>query len=322
MIDFHVHIAGNGCCSSGIILSDWFKKRYTFKLLRKIHGISDEDLRTDIDVKWAEKINSYIEKSEHIDRAVLLCLDFVYNQDGTKNEEKNQMIIPNTWGAKLSRENPNRFLYGASVHPYREDALVKLEEAKISGAFLVKWLPSMMGIDPTHEKCISYYKKLYELGLPLLSHTDVEHTFHSIGKGWMQKNHVKHLETALKCGVKVIAAHAGTPRQFKIMCEMMHRYPRFWADTSGLFNPSRARSAIKVFKLAQDDKVLRERLLFGTDWPIPTFPWLLLDKIGLGGIFKVTHCENPFDKDVLLKELLGFSKTQFIYNETQFLSAP
>jgi predicted TIM-barrel fold metal-dependent hydrolase len=46
------------------------------------------------------------------------------------------------------------------------------------------------------------------------------------------------------------------------------KYENFYLDTSGLFNPTRARSAVKLFANAHNT-ILKERLLFATDWPVP-----------------------------------------------------
>lgn len=51
-----------------------------------------------------------------------------------------------------------------SIHPYRADAVEKLEEYHRRGVRMCKWLPNSMGIDLSHVKCHSFYDKMAELG--------------------------------------------------------------------------------------------------------------------------------------------------------------
>lgn len=320
MIDFHVHLAGSGCCQSGIVLSKKFRRRPTFVALRFLQGITNEQLETDIDRLWLKRIADLISKSQSVDKGVGLCLDQVYAEDGTLLNDKTQLHVPNAWGARAADSSDGRILFGASVHPYRKDAIEELRRVKSNNAFLVKWLPSMMGIDPASDLCTPFYNTLRELNIPLLTHTAHESTFASAWPGWIEKNHVSRLRVPLKLGVSVIAAHAGTPTQIDELEALANEFPNFWADTSGLFNPIRVRSAVTLFKRAQNS-VLKERLLYGSDWPIPAMPVFLLDQIGVSGYREVSRSGNPFDRDSGLKTLLGFTPEMFERNEEALLAS-
>jgi uncharacterized protein len=52
----------------------------------------------------------------------------------------------------------------ASIHPYAEDALARLDRAAAAGARAVKWLPSAMNIDPRAARCRPFYDRLAALG--------------------------------------------------------------------------------------------------------------------------------------------------------------
>lgn len=319
LIDFHVHLAGTGCGHSGVILSKSFEKRPAFFLLKKFQNITKEQMQTDIDLLWIKRIVNLIEESKKISKATALCLDSVYDESGKEIPEFIQMFIPNTWGYQAVKQFPNSLLHGASVHPYRKDAIQELENCYKNNAFLIKWLPSMMGIDPEHDLCIPFYEALKHYKIPLLSHTDKEHTFAEPKSGWLNNNHILKLKKALDLGVVVIAAHAGTPTQMHYAEELAQKYENFYLDTSGLFNPGRARASLKLFESAQKS-ILGERLLFATDWPIPTFPLFLIDKIGLSSYKEISAIRNPFLKDLLIKEKLGFQFERFKKNQETLLT--
>ena len=318
MIDFHVHLAGSGCCQSGIVLSNRFRRRPSFLALRLFQDVTSKQINTDIDEIWVARIAKLVSESVHTKKAVVLCFAAVHNEAGEVVADKTQLYVPNSWGVASVAKNPDHFFLGGSVHPYQKNAVEELHALKAQGVFLIKWLPSAMGIDPNSSLCDPFYDALVELKIPLLSHADTEYTFAAAGPGWMEKNDVSRLERALKKGVKVIAAHGGTPSQLQDVELLTSKYKNLYADTSGLFNPTRARVAPELFARAKQG-VLGERLLFGTDWPVPAFPSLLLDKIGLSKWREVGRVANPFDRDLALKELLGFEKERFVENEKRFL---
>lgn len=319
MIDFHVHLAGSGCCDSGITLSRAFQRRPAFLALKVFQGITSEQMRTDIDAWWVRRIVGHVHESAAVEKAVVLCFDAVHREDGTRDADATQLHVPNTWGLQAVEAHRDALLWGASIHPYRRDALEELVRAKERGAFLVKWLPSAMGIDPAAKACLPFYEFLAAARIPLLSHVDTEYTFAAAGKGWMEKNHVRHLRPALERGVTVIAAHAGTPTQSDELVTLMEEFPALYADSSGLFNPTRARCALALFAKARAS-VLGERLVYGSDWPVPTVAYLLYDVVGVEACRKVMRIANPFDRDMEMKKLLGFSTELFEANEAALLA--
>lgn len=319
MIDFHVHLAGAGCCNSGIFLSPKFQRRYTFIAVRHMMGISKEQMVQDIDELWVRRIQKLIGESSAIDKAVGLCFDAVYSEDGVKLSDSTQMHVPNDWGLKVSQESNGTIAFGGSVHPYRKDAVAELTRLKKHSVTLIKWLPAVMGIDPASPLCDPFYVALRDLRIPLLSHTDTEKTFASLGSGWMEKNDVMRLKRPLEMGVTVIAAHAGTPSQIEDIEELARTFPNFYADTSGFFNPTRARAAVRLLRRAIDSP-LKDRLLYATDWPIPVMPVFIIDVLGVSRYRAIARIANPFDRDFAIKEAFGFSRQQFEANEANLLT--
>ena len=95
---------------------------------------------------------------------------------GLLDETRTQIYIPNDFLARELPKYPN-LLFGASINPNRKDSIELLERAAAQGAVLVKWIPSIMDIDPSDEYLIPFYQKMAELGIPLLSHAGMEQSF-------------------------------------------------------------------------------------------------------------------------------------------------
>ncbi len=146
-IDIHVHVFGDNNKEDGCIMSS---KLETLCRLGSAAGflvnlpfsLNDEDIRN--------AILEEIRNSKLVDKAVLLAFD--KPRDNKGQPLKPVLYAANSWVAKICKENPNIALFGASVHPYREDALDELHRVKEEGAVLVKWIPSSQNILPSHEK--------------------------------------------------------------------------------------------------------------------------------------------------------------------------
>src|SRR4030095_5363702 len=78
------------------------------------------------------------------------------------------------WAASVARHHDERFGWVASIHPYRDDALARLEQAIAQGALAVKWLPSAMNIDLRDPRCVPFYARLQRARLPLIVHVGEE----------------------------------------------------------------------------------------------------------------------------------------------------
>ena len=66
------------------------------------------------------------------------------------------------------RSGIRKMLFGASVHPYRKDAVAELERCVAAGAVLLKWLPITQGFNPADPRCFPFYEALAHHKLPLL----------------------------------------------------------------------------------------------------------------------------------------------------------
>lgn len=304
-IDVHVHLAGAGTQGSGCWLSPRFQGRYTFRLLRRMHRITDEQMRDSVDQDWAASVARRVRESE-LDRAVALGLDGVYDARGELDLERSQMIVPPAWVFEACRRHPE-LLPGPSLNPFRRDAMERLEECIEGGAVLLKWLPVTQGIDPSSPRLRPFYRRLAEARLPLLVHAGGgERTFAEIAPGL---GDVELLGAPLEAGVPVICAHSGTrvhlsrdPDQLPLLREMLRRHPHLWVDNSGLANPSRF---LHLPRLARDP-LLRERTLYGSDFPVPSNAVYYAARLGPAAVWRLERETNPFDRDLRLKRRLGY----------------
>ena len=216
--------------------------------------------------------------------------------------------MPNEFLAAEIAKHPN-LLWGASVNPYRPDALARLEWARAHGAVLVKWLPSVQHIDPADERLIPFYQKMVELGLPLLCHTGNERSFTQSRDELCDP---ERLRLPLQQGVTVIAAHAATTgkfdgeRSFDRLARMMPEYPNLYADISSLTQINKHGYLGEILQRPE----FQHRLLYGTDYPLIAInplvsPWYFPRQLSLRQMYTCAGIKNPWDRDVALKQALG-----------------
>lgn len=203
--DIHIHLAGNGCDCSGCWTHPKLLKRASFRFLKFLHGISEQELTEHIDENWAKKASELVAQSS-VDFGVALGFDGAYDQNGQFDPRFSQMLIPPSWVFSVAKRYPN-LLPGPSINPERHDARDILEHCIEQKAVLIKWLPSAQKIDPAGSKAKELYVRLAAAGIPLLVHCGGERTFASYEPAF---NDVRKLESALELGVKVICAHSAT----------------------------------------------------------------------------------------------------------------
>lgn len=313
IVDFHVHVAGLGYGGSGCFINEDMRKNFRFRFYLKAMKTSLEELEREGDQVVFKHISDAVAQSSVVDKAVILALDGVLNEQGELDKTKTQIYVPNDYVYAQTKRFPN-LLYAASINPYRKDAIARLETAKANGAVLVKWLPSIMYIDPADTRLIPFYQKMVELNIPLLTHTGMEKSFSS-AKDELADPH--RLALPLSLGVKVIAAHVATTGEsegednFARILPMFKQYPNLYGDISSL---------TQINKLGYVEKILRHpelkgRLIYGTDWPLQFFPlvspWFHLDQLSVSQAWKISGMNNQWDRDVALKSTLGLDENVF-----------
>jgi uncharacterized protein len=309
IIDIHCHTAGIGAGGSGCFVSPALQRSWKYRIYLRAFGVTEKELRAEGDALVMRRLSESLVGSRRVAAAVVLAMDGVIGADGELDREKTEIYIPNEFVAAETRRYPN-LLFGASINPYRRDAVRRLERAAADGAVLVKWLPSIQHIDPADERLIPFYRKLKELGLPLLTHTGKESSF-----TWTRDElgDPERLRLPLSLGVTVIAAHAASngrnqgEANHDRFLRLTREYPNLYADISALTQINRLGHLPRLLQ----HRELHGRLLYGTDMPllntgiVSHYAFAL--RLSPRRILTIARISNPWDRDVALKEALGVS---------------
>ncbi|GAC1517445.1 MAG: amidohydrolase family protein [Gemmatimonadaceae bacterium] len=298
IVDCHVHtcafLPGHGTASPTL------RRSLPFLLLRAHLGLYGADGDTESALE-KDLVHAVVGTPE-LDAAVVLAFDAVHTSSGEIDRGRTHYVVSNDYVAELVGRHP-RLLFGASVHPFRRDAVAEIERCVERGAVLLKWLPITQGFDPSDERCIPVYEALAHFGLPLLSHTGWEHTLPRIDRSVASPT---LLVPALRRGVTVIAAHCGTARtpdgvdHLDDWMRMAQEHERFYGDTAALSMPGRWGAFARILGNA----TTRAKLIHGSDWPLPPMPNPL--QLGWRGTAAALGVRNALRRDVLIKQHLGF----------------
>jgi predicted TIM-barrel fold metal-dependent hydrolase len=297
-LDLHVHLVSEH-------VSTRFRRTLRFRALRRALRLPREDSAA-VEL-YRRRLIEDVAAAVEIDGAVVLALDRPYSEAGLPLSS--DLLVENAEAAALCRGG-GHLLLGASVHPYRADALEALDRAAALGAVLIKWLPPTQGIDPASPRCRPFYARMRELGLPLLSHTGIERTLPA-GRQWLAAP--ERLAPALEAGLTVIAAHAGTrgglwadpfPADTARLCE---RYPRLFLDCSAFASPAR----FIAMQAMWERPLLRERFVYGSDFPLPLFLPLYRRRADRSLLRQAREAKNPLDRRALVARAIGLPQAAF-----------
>ena len=314
--DSHFHLIGTGLGNaldgkpSGMWvnpnMSSWLspvqKIQYGFYL--NAACITDEEKA---DVQFVNNVNSMLEQLPTGIKVMLLAFDYRYDDVAGKlqiNQQGSTFHVPNEYAARVANSS-EKFGWIASVHPYREDAIEKLEWCKEHGAKAIKWLPPAMNIDPSSSRCDQFYEKLIELKLPLLTHAGDEKAVHS--EELQKYSNPLLLRRPLDKGVKIIVAHCASlgsnldienPKQglvanFELFARLMNDVnysENCLADISAINLINRDSDEIR--QLIENES-WHSRLLYASDFPLP-------------GVMPVVSSKNLVANDLLEPSVVPF----------------
>ncbi|OGV67555.1 MAG: hypothetical protein A3K19_13410 [Lentisphaerae bacterium RIFOXYB12_FULL_65_16] len=290
--DIHVHLAGTDRARNGNYVGPKVSPGFRYLLHRL--GLTLDALRAPgADERFRDLLLEWVDTSS-LDRVAILALDGVYRRDGSFDDGNTRLMTGNDYVASLLGRHP-RVLFGASVHPFRRDALAELDRVAERGACLVKWIPSGQNIQPDDPLCFPFYDALVRHGLPLLSHAGKEHTLSGFPT---TLNDPRRLKPALDRGVTVIAAHCGTrlflhdPSHFRAWCAMALEYERFYGDISAFAVITRCRA---LTRLQQTPQLLR-KIVYGSDFPAPVQVWSFVHRLGLRRTRELAAVRNPLER--------------------------
>jgi uncharacterized protein len=307
--DLHVHHVGVEPLKNGSFIRFDLLPKKLKKTLAKSYNLEQNQFgKSKIDEFITHFLVEQVDQSR-INHVVLLAMDEVYNISGKPILEKTICLVDNDYVASIA-ENHKKILFGASIHPYRNDAILELERQVRHGACLMKWLPSSQGIDLMHKKCIPFYDALVEYKIPLLCHIGVEHV---LAGGNNKLNNPFLLRAALDRGVTVIAAHCGgrifisDKNYFKHWEQLVYQYQNIYGDISAFGFPLRRLALEKIL----NNPILSERILYGSDFPSPMWLPSFLGLIPTKKILQLNKISNPFDKCVQVMQAAGVPQSVF-----------
>lgn len=316
--DVHVHVMGNGKSGSGCYINPAYSESAYKSVLKDIYlgagGVKDDE---SADLAYTDRLLRLHRLANPYGKLVILAFDYRVNGKGEELISESEIHTPTEWVLKLAKEHGD-LLAGASIHPYRADALDLLDAAADQGAVVVKWLPNAMGIDPASKRCDAFYQKMADRGLWLITHGGEERAVDS--RETQDYGNVLRLRRGLDLGCRMIIAHSAgmgsnvdldQPQSdqkemksfdlFRRLLSEKQYENNLMADISAMtqFNRS-GRSLRETIK----DSSFHHRLLNGSDFPLPGLRFLVstqvLQKRGLLSPEDREHCNVIFEHNQLL----------------------
>ena len=159
-------------------------RRLPFRLMRRMLKVPPEATPGEaIDAPLEQFYNEHLLADGPVQRVVLLAFDAYHDNQGrrtpppqTRRDRGSDIYTSNSLIYATCRQHPERFLFGASVHPYRENAVRCVEEVFGRGACLLKWIPLHQNIDVADPRTLDVLRCCAHLGLPVLVHYNQEFT--------------------------------------------------------------------------------------------------------------------------------------------------
>ncbi len=323
--DMHVHIVGLGAGETGIwvhpeMTSGWHPMRsLQFDVYREIAGIRSEDTA---DADYIRTLLEIHRLCNPTGRLMMMAFDYAVDENGNELPERSTFFVPNRYAMELAAAHAELEAV-ASIHPYRKDAVERLEESAAKGAVAVKWLPNAMGMDPASPLWDNFYEAMERLNLPLISHAG--HEYAVDGSAWQELGNPLRLRRALERGVRVVVAHCasygssedldrgGKAPSFDLFTRMFEEESwgdRLLGDFSVITALNRSGRPLRTILERRD---WHQRLVHGSDWPVPAIgPAISLRQLKFNGYLDDLAVDrlssirnaNPMLFDLLLKRAL------------------
>ena len=256
-------------------------------------------------------VSNYRPDSTKPGKFLLLAMDGHYI-NSELDRTQTDIEVPNQYVIRLS-DCMNRlyqteletdfapFLPAISIHPERADAIDQLVLLSKLSSYL-KWLPNSMNIDPASPRIADFLNVLKRTGTTLITHTGHEEATEALEAHQRYGNPALHKQ-ALDSGVNVIMAHAGYKgrnihpqsgeehENTELFNEMLANYPKnlkgglsgtlfikkqgiiTYLDSSNQTQMGPLARQLERF-LADRENLYAERLVYGSDYPLPGIAFL------------------------------------------------
>lgn len=348
--DAHAHLLGVGDGSTGCrihphLLQWWHPVEFVRRrVILSAAGVDGDSPA--IDAAYVARLRRLADEFPAGARWLLYAFDDAHDDGGHARPDWSTFHVPNAYAAKTAATAPDRFAWVASVHPYREDALERLDQAIAGGALAIKWLPSAMNIDCRDARLSRYYDRLASADVPLIVHCGEEHAVPGAGRDDLGNPLL--LRAPLQRGVRVIAAHCaslgkaadldhpgrGAVPAFDLFARLMDERGhegRLLGDVSAMFQRNRSADCWRTVLKRGD---WHARLLHGSDYPLPGLgPLYSLAALVRAGLLdaklmrplQALRRRNPLLFDLALKRVLradGAAFSHAVFDTRAHLARP
>ena len=347
--DVHTHLLGTGDsgsgCSVNAQLSQWW---HPMEVLRKrfiLNAACVPDDAPSVDRAYVERLRALAADFPPGARWMLFAFDHACDDAGRPHAAHTTFHVPDAYAARIAAEHAQRFAWVASIHPYRPDAIARLDDAIEKGAVALKWLPSAMNIDLRDPRLRPFYDRLAAARLPVIVHCGEERAVPGAGRD--ELGNPLLVRAALEQGVRVVIAHCASlgnaldldqkrPHEasaFSLFARLMDEDwgGRLLGDISVTLQTNREPEVARTLLTRQD---WHPRLLHGSDYPLPGIPAAVrlpaLVKAGLldaadAPALQTLREHNPLLFDLALKRLVrwrGMRLSAAVFATRQHFSPP
>ena len=347
--DAHAHLLGEGDSASGIYVNPRMRSlaspAYYARRLFFLNGACAYSNDGNVDAAYVRRVLTALDGMRRGTKLLLFAFERTYNEDGLRDDEGTGFHVPDAYARETAREHPRYFEWVASIHPYRADAVTALEQARREGARAVKWIPSVMGMDPASPRCDRFFEAAARLRMPIVTHAGLER---AVLGGNQEYGNPLRLRRALDAGVRIVVAHCASMGQdvdldkgpngplvdsFVLFSRLLDdkRYEKnLFGDLSAMTQINRAAPALAA---VIERSEWHPRLLNGSDYPLPgIMPLFSVDylvSLGLlqesaAPVLKEIRAYNPLLFDFVLKRHLrsnGKALSKNIFETRPFFEA-
>lgn len=282
--DVHTHLLGTGDAGSGCTvnaqLDQWW---HPVEMLRKRFILKAACVPPDapsVDRAYVQRLRALADEFPAGARWMLFAFDHACDAHGQPVPAHTTFHVPDAYAAAVAGRHADRFAWVASIHPYRPDALARLDAALAQGAVALKWLPSSMAIDLREPRLNAFYDRLAAARLPVIVHCGEERAVP--GAGREDLGNPLMVRAALERGVRVVVAHCASlgtapdldarrPREvqaFSLFARLMDEGwgEQLMGDISVVLQTNRRPEVARTLLMRED---WHPRLLHGSDYPLP-----------------------------------------------------
>jgi predicted TIM-barrel fold metal-dependent hydrolase len=352
LTDYHAHIVGLNPETIGTFVNESWQSvfhpvGYTrFIVYKSASGITDNN---DIDRQFLSRLNDLVDYLPYKGRTGIMAFDYFHDEQGNIQKHLSTFHVPDQYVLDIVKDHPDRYFPILSVHPYRKDALQRLDEHARAGVRFIKWLPNAMGINPSpddprlRKRLVDYYQAMINNGMILITHTGDEKATEA--EDYQHLGNPLYLKLPLDMGLKVVMAHIGSLGECKpedksvcavgtpyldLAIQMMRKEEYrniLFADISALTQFNRLHALDTVIGASD----IHSNLINGSDYPLPAVNFVIQTR-ALVSSGHITEDErtlineiydvNPLLFDYVLKRTIRHSKNGqrfppkiFIHNE-------